>query len=200
VNPRTLLAGASLAGLLVALPATAATTYAGNGHLYEFVGQNLSWSAALAAAATWTPIAGYDSYLVTITDAGEDSFVKTLTGNASFVWAAGTDRDTEGTWTWAAGPEAGQAFYVLNAAIQPGYSHWNAGEPNNSNSENFLHFKANAGDWNDIYDTFGSGGFVVEYSLSANAGVPEPASWALMIGGFGLAGAALRRRRSMVAA
>jgi hypothetical protein len=30
--------------------------------------------------------------------------------------------------------------------------------------------------------------------------VPEPASWALMIGGFGLAGAALRRRRQMAAA
>ncbi|HEX4712353.1 PEPxxWA-CTERM sorting domain-containing protein [Phenylobacterium sp.] len=30
--------------------------------------------------------------------------------------------------------------------------------------------------------------------------VPEPASWALMIGGFGLAGASLRRRRSAVAA
>ena len=31
------------------------------------------------------------------------------------------------------------------------------------------------------------------------AGVPEPATWALMIGGFGMAGAALRRRRSAVA-
>lgn len=29
------------------------------------------------------------------------------------------------------------------------------------------------------------------------ANVPEPASWALMIGGFGLAGAAMRRRRSV---
>ncbi len=30
-----------------------------------------------------------------------------------------------------------------------------------------------------------------------NAGaVPEPASWALMIGGFGLIGSALRRRRT----
>lgn len=31
----------------------------------------------------------------------------------------------------------------------------------------------------------------------APAAVPEPASWALMVGGFGLAGAAMRRRRSV---
>ena len=31
--------------------------------------------------------------------------------------------------------------------------------------------------------------------VSATPGVPEPASWALMIGGFGLVGSALRRRR-----
>ena len=33
-----------------------------------------------------------------------------------------------------------------------------------------------------------------------NGGVPEPATWALMLGGFGLAGAALRARRRAVAA
>ena len=32
------------------------------------------------------------------------------------------------------------------------------------------------------------------------AGVPEPGSWAFMIGGFGFAGAALRRRQAIVAA
>ena len=31
-------------------------------------------------------------------------------------------------------------------------------------------------------------------------GVPEPASWAMLIGGFGLTGAALRRRRALAAA
>lgn len=35
--------------------------------------------------------------------------------------------------------------------------------------------------------------------LAGNNGVPEPASWALMIAGFGLAGAAARSRRAKVA-
>jgi len=43
------------------------------------------------------------------------------------------------------------------------------------------------------YDTTGLQG-----SITA-AGVPEPASWALMIGGFGLAGGSLRRRKVRVA-
>lgn len=37
-------------------------------------------------------------------------------------------------------------------------------------------------------------------SQSLNGAVPEPASWALMISGFGLAGVALRRRRALVTA
>lgn len=35
----------------------------------------------------------------------------------------------------------------------------------------------------------------VSDNAPANTGIPEPASWALLIGGLGLAGAALRRRR-----
>lgn len=43
-------------------------------------------------------------------------------------------------------------------------------------------------------DTIGLDNFV-----SATGAVPEPASWAMLVAGFGLAGAAMRRRRSVLA-
>jgi hypothetical protein len=36
-----------------------------------------------------------------------------------------------------------------------------------------------------------------QYAFGAAAAVPEPATWAMMIGGFGLMGASMRRRRSV---
>lgn len=51
------------------------------------------------------------------------------------------------------------------------------------------------------YSTDGIGPLLDNVGVDVTSGgVPEPASWALMIAGFGLAGAALRRRRSAVAA
>ncbi len=47
-----------------------------------------------------------------------------------------------------------------------------------------------------VYAIYGSSG----QGLLPTGGVPEPASWALMLAGFGLAGAALRRRPSTVPA
>ena len=43
------------------------------------------------------------------------------------------------------------------------------------------------------------GPLIDNFSLSATGGVPEPATWGLMIAGFGLAGGALRRRRPVAA-
>ncbi|QYE33556.1 PEPxxWA-CTERM sorting domain-containing protein (plasmid) [Polymorphobacter sp. PAMC 29334] len=51
------------------------------------------------------------------------------------------------------------------------------------------------------YDNIIAGGTEYKFDLSAASGaVPEPASWALMICGFGFVGASMRRRSSVVTA
>ena len=52
----------------------------------------------------------------------------------------------------------------------------------------------------DVATSCGNGDDRCAFSRTVQGVVPEPGTWALMIGGFGLAGAALRRRRAAVAA
>ncbi|NIJ08951.1 hypothetical protein FHS31_002581 [Sphingomonas vulcanisoli] len=59
--------------------------------------------------------------------------------------------------------------------------------------------------WRDLDVTGGDNGLAVDdFSLTATsasaATVPEPASWAMMVGGFGLIGSAMRRRNRAIAA
>ncbi|MBU6166772.1 MAG: PEP-CTERM sorting domain-containing protein [Alphaproteobacteria bacterium] len=55
-------------------------------------------------------------------------------------------------------------------------------------------------DWLQGADTPGAAGSWNGGTLSiSTAAVPEPASWALLIAGFGLTGATLRRRRALAA-
>jgi hypothetical protein len=55
--------------------------------------------------------------------------------------------------------------------------------------------------WEDTQGALGDVQFKADFSAgaTAGAGVPEPAAWAMLIGGFGLAGGALRRRRARTA-
>jgi hypothetical protein len=54
-------------------------------------------------------------------------------------------------------------------------------------------------DYIRVYDTALTGSEVAALTPPGVGGVPEPAAWAFMIGGFGLVGAASRRRRLAVA-
>ena len=85
------------------------------------------------------------------------------------------------------------------------YTQRNPGEPNNyGGNENILQLFATgnnrSGNWNDGggSGTYGSAGlpsyYIAESKFTGVSAVPEPASWALMIVGFGIVGAAMRRR------
>ncbi len=71
--------------------------------------------------------------------------------------------------------------------------------------ENYRFYGAtNAGGIHKIFISNDSGGIEVDHlqyggPVTPSNSVPEPATWALMIGGFGLAGAALRRRVAVAA-
>jgi PEP-CTERM motif len=193
--------GMTVAAMAVASSASAAPILnPANGHYYEFVQSQVTWQAALSAAATNSYL-GNQGYLATITSAQESSFIFNNVSSGGN-WFSGTDEAVEGVWKWVAGPEAGTVFWNGGpGGSSPTYANWAPGsEPNNCcGGENYLHNFAGSAFWNDLRpDNLGFiNGYVVEYGGLGGPGVPEPASWALMIAGFGVVGAAARRRTKM---
>lgn len=92
----------------------------------------------------------------------------------------------EGTLGWS----STQTFLNFGSGYQLKVNLESQGETFNAGSEG-----------NDFNPGVGNGALVrANFTLTQMpAGVPEPASWALMIGGFGMTGAMLRRRRTTVA-
>lgn len=187
---RNLLIGAAASVVAASSAQAAPLLFAGNGHYYEYIGSGVTFEAALAAAAASSHL-GMQGYLATVTSQAEQDFIYDNVTKAA-TWFAGSDQALEGTWTWVAGPEAGTIFYQNGVPI--GYNNWNAGEPNQAGDEDYLWGNWSGPRWNDIGQS--TIGYVVEYS--AAPGVPEPASWAMMIGGLGLVGASMRRRRAAI--
>jgi len=191
---------AAAAGIASAAPVQWTSASGGNDHWYERVTPatvaGYTWDEAYADAPTrsWMGMTGY---MATVTSQAEQNFLIATFGVGA-AWLGGNDRATEGTWQWVNGPEAGQTFYNAGAGSQPGYSNWNAGEPNNCcNGEDDLlygYFGDAAAMWNDYgVPSFPNErySYFVEYSDQPSS-VPEPATLALV--GAGLLLAARRRR------
>ena len=79
--------------------------------------------------------------------------------------------------------------------------HFGAGAAMGANATAFYKLNAGLAGLQTILLTIapGSSGFVMYKTGSAPPTVPEPASWAMMIAGFGLVGAAMRRRKAAIA-
>lgn len=78
------------------------------------------------------------------------------------------------------------------------------GSGNLSFSQNYPFFDLQAGDTVGIAINYDGAYFNdstgLNFTLTGPGAVPEPASWALLIAGFGLTGAAMRRRRAVTVA
>jgi uncharacterized repeat protein (TIGR01451 family) len=161
--------GATSGTRTVAFSLGSGLNYSGTGHFYEFVANSgITWDNAATAAAARTYF-GLRGYLVTVTSAGENAFVKAKLAQNAWMGLSTDDADFPRTWKWATGPEAGTSI-CDNAsagsctAIGAAYTNWDSGEPNNAGGESKGHFYADDGKWNDFSPTNGSiGGYVVEY-------------------------------------
>ncbi len=133
-----------------------------NNHLYKFVSGSYTWSSAKTAAEAQEAY-GATGYLVTITSQEENDFVSArLTGDG---WIGASDSETEGTWKWVTGPEAGTAFWQgtgSGSAIGGRYEAWAGSEPNQAGEEDCAETYVSSGTWND-YPCSAGLGYVVEF-------------------------------------
>lgn len=125
------------------------------GHLYEYISYTSSWDDAKTHAEGLTRY-GAQGYLATIMSAEENEFVRLRLENAG--WMGASDAESEGTWKWVTGPEAGTAFWqgtYTGGPVDDNYANWADSEPNDHNNgnpgEDCGQFLAGAsGEWNDL--------------------------------------------------
>ncbi len=149
-----------------------------NGHLYEYIADEATWTEAEAAAELLTRY-GATGYLATITSAQEQAFVAARLAGPG--WFGASDVGSEGAWYWVTGPETGTQFWQgagNGVAVDGMYSNWNDEEPNDSGSNEdcgqFLSGAGSDGKWNDLPCTgFSLPGYVVEFGAPEN--VPDTA-------------------------
>jgi len=148
------------------------------------------------------------------------NFTSPTGGQSAGLWSGTVKLRVEGTG-FSAGPQINDAFYdVGTQTLNTGYYALGFGTsplapftPSN-NIQNFLVNPVPAFSASSVYTFLVNTGTAAPSTLyfgvtdgqySDNGGqyritisnVPEPASWALLIAGFGLTGAALRRRRQV---
>ncbi len=100
-------------------------------HAYSiFHSDRIHWDAAKEACAA------LGGYLVTIADAAENEFVKSLVATNELIWYGGYTDDSRQQWYWV----TGEAF---------AFTEWRGGVPDNWAGKEFVLYRDNARLWND---------------------------------------------------
>lgn len=167
-----------------------------NGHYYRYVATpgGVTWTDAREGAASLdNELFGMTGYLATIASAIENSFVDDYTSSTN-VWVGGSNEytainaalgesryasqlESEATWYWVTGPEAGERFWSSDSEVvlpEGAFEAWASGEPNNSGeggaAENhvLINWGGAGRGWNDYNDVHGvsegtASGYLVEY-------------------------------------
>ncbi len=160
----------------------------GNGHYYELVAVQLSWSGAKLAAEQ-SLLGDVTGHLVTITSEQENQFVLNNVGlDAHEPWIGLTDSEQYGGQESLGKPNPQVDGWVWVTREPVSFTSWGPGEPNEYRGmpEDFAHVSNQGGSlagWNDVViDWYRSDSYIVEYDTAANA-IPEPSAmivWSLL--------------------
>jgi len=158
-----------------------------NGHYYKSVsGGDYDFNTALTGSAATTYL-GVTGYLATVTSEQENNFLFENVNQEN--WIAASDTETEGTFKWVAGPEAGTAFWSGGAKGDGGapidglYNNWNNGEPNDAGGvEDCGYIYQGDPTWNDNDCANLKGAYTIEYSSDPAMAVPSSTTAAMTIG------------------
>ena len=158
---------AAIAAIAFTAPASAAVLTVGSG----WQSDNLSAAGQPTDNSPWTFTISSGAHL-SVTDSFIVGDVYVLSG------------DVTGTSTFFGGPNDVRATGSFGAAwLNPSYSKFTT----------FL----GAGSYKFSITGQGEGGIPAGLGVRLDAGVPEPAAWAMMLAGFGLVGVGLRRRTTV---
>ena len=127
-----------------------------NGHWYNVSTSSSSFGTALTSVSQFM-YNGMTGYLATITSAKENAFTSLVLSTAP-AWIGGREFRHDGNWTWANGPEQGQAFV---------YTAWEQ-SVNFTNSQPDCAYANSSGSWGAQICT-NNLPYVIEYCVIVNS-------------------------------
>ena len=198
------MAGSAQASIVIGSVTPGTTTYTGPTPTYDF--NSASGTPSLSGGAVVSGTTGNHAqpigstggyYAVGPSDGNPGTIDLSSWGdifNISFIWGS---LDSYNQLDFLDGSNNVLASFGGNNVFVP--ANGNQSDPNTNPLVTFLLSGADVGAFSSLRLTSGTNAFEID-NVAVNSAVPEPATWAMMLLGFGAVGFSARRRRSLVLA